>query len=101
MINRPTLFETKQQFKRAPIYYAGVIAFALFPLILAVLSSFISELRGCQVNEAGTGNCGLSLDVMFTAGWFALLTIPLGIIAFIALSIIMIHDYLYHYGKAN
>jgi len=101
MFNRPTLFDTKEQFRRAPLYFLGVIVFAFFPIIVAMLATFISKLTDCQVNEAGTGTCGYALDLMVTSGWFALLTVPLGLVAFITLTIVTIHDYIFHHVKGN
>lgn len=61
--------------------------FTFGPLLSAFLASWIAELNGCQVNEGGAYPClvagrdiGGTLAFLFTLGWLALITIPVGLL---------------------
>lgn len=68
--------------------YLLIIVLACSPIIMVVIAGFLGKCLDCNINEAGTDNCvvlgiplGMILNPMMAAGWFALLTIPMGIVA--------------------
>ncbi len=70
--------------------YLLIIVVAISPVILVAVAGFLGECLDCNINEAGTDSCvvlgiplGMILNPMMVAGWFALLTIPIGIIALV------------------
>ena len=68
----------------------GLIALiTLAPVLSVVLASVIARWGGCAVDEGGSHPCmvggkdwGEALYTMFVLGWFMLLTIPVGALAF-------------------
>ncbi len=59
-------------------------ALALLPLLGIFVTALLAWATGCEVSESGAAPCivfdtdiGGLLSAMLTAGWFALLTIPL------------------------
>jgi hypothetical protein len=68
----------------------GLIALiALAPVLSVVLSSVLAHWGGCAVDEGGSHPCmiggkdwGEALYTMFVLGWFMLLTLPAGALAF-------------------
>jgi hypothetical protein len=66
----------------------GILAFALFPVAFPLLASAIASARGCTLSGAGPEPCLIggadwsgALSAMFTMHWFALMTLPAGVIA--------------------
>ena len=71
--------------------YILLALFTAAPLISAVIAERVALAHGSKVDEAGSHPCfvhgidiGVPLSIMFTAGWFAMLTIPIGCIATLA-----------------
>ena len=77
-----------------PFVYFGIVLLACSPVIIAMSAGFFGSCLGCNINEARTDNCillgipfGSALNIMGAFFWFALITIPVGIIAIIAWTI--------------
>jgi hypothetical protein len=64
----------------------GIVLFMFLPIIIAFSYQFIMSLKGITVHE---GNSGI-----FSLLWYSLITIPIGLIAFLILGIgILINKY--------
>lgn len=64
--------------------HLAVILFAALPIISVLLASLGSSIVGCEnLNEGSEPDClgGGLWYTMFVMGWFALVTIPLGVAA--------------------
>ncbi|MBN2647266.1 MAG: hypothetical protein JXR44_05730 [Thiotrichales bacterium] len=62
--------------------------FAFFPVFIAMMASFIAQIYGCDLHEGGVSICriaghdwGPMLYQALVAGWLALMTLPIGILA--------------------
>jgi hypothetical protein len=62
---------------------AAIILIGLLPLLLAIASSLIADMAGCQLDEGGSHACrimgrevGDLLQFFFVMGWLGLITIP-------------------------
>jgi threonine/homoserine efflux transporter RhtA len=94
-VRRPLGKERPRFGQRHPVlaYFAtltAIAAFALFPLICALISLSIADAAGCRVDEAGSYPCiifgtdiGESLGFLFVFGWLGMATIPLGLACFL------------------
>jgi hypothetical protein len=74
--------------------YILLALFTAAPIISVLAAEGIAAAYGSKVDEAGSHPCfirgvdvGTILSVMFTAGWFALITIPVGCIAILVYTI--------------
>lgn len=63
---------------------AGIV-FAFLPVLGVLLASGVATLGGCDLNEGSVNACvvlgmdmGGTLYVLFVMGWYALVTLPLG-----------------------
>ena len=81
------------------IAYLVIVLFAAAPILSVVIASGIAHAYGARLDEAGSHPCvvhgvdigGLLYD-MFVAGWFMLLTIPLGLLSILALTIMVLKE---------
>lgn len=76
---------------------ALILLFAFAPIISVLLASAIASSAGCDLNEAVATSCivmgwemGPSLTSMFVAGWYMLLTLPVGLVAFGAWVLVLV-----------
>ena len=74
--------------------YLLLALFTAAPLISAFTAEYVAKAYGSKVDEAGSHPCYIHgvdvrevLSIMFTAGWFAMLTIPIGCIAILVYTI--------------
>lgn len=91
----------KKIFKRSQIPILLIIislVIGLAPLASVLLASFIAEIGNCTLNEATVNSCKIGnfelgglLSQMFIAGWFMLLSLPLGLVGLI-LGIILLSN---------
>ena len=70
--------------------YLSIFFFGIFPILISVISGFIGNCLGCNINEAGTDNCirfgipfGKILNPLAVVGWFFLITLPIAGILFL------------------
>ena len=90
--------------KRFPwfVYWIGLVLIglvALAPLACVVVCSLIANAAGCQVDEGSVHPCvingrdyGELLYTLGMMGWFMLITLPAGALAFIIwLIVLMVH----------
>ena len=82
--------------KRIALAYLGVALFAIAPLLVAITSSAIAHALGCQVDEGSEHACmilgldwGSVFNVLFVSGWFTILTLPLGAVLLVGLTIFL------------
>ena|ERR1017187_4597701 len=76
-----------------------ILAIALAPVGSVILSSWIANAHGCQLDEGGTHPCviggtdyGTTLNTMFVLGWLMLLTLPVGALgALVWVLVLVIH----------
>jgi hypothetical protein len=66
-----------------------IVLIALAPVLSVVVSSAIANAAGCALDEGGSHPCVIggkdwseALYTMFVLGWFMLLTLPAGALAF-------------------
>jgi len=78
----------------ATIGYIVIILFTTSPILSVVLAATIADSHGCTLNEGSVNPCiiggvdyGGLLYNMGVLGWFAMVSIPLGIAGFIVLTI--------------
>ena len=83
--------------KRIALAYLGVVLFAFAPIIVAIVSGSVAHAFGCQVDEGSVHPCvifgfdwGSIFNFLGVSGWFFLLTVPLGGILFIGLTIFLV-----------
>lgn len=83
--------------KRAVVAYVGVVLFALAPILVAIGSGSVAHALGCQVDEGSVHPCvvaGMNWGPLFydlgVLGWLFLVTLPLGGILFVALTIFLL-----------
>jgi hypothetical protein len=69
----------------------AIILTAVLPVALAFAASAIASMNGCTLSGAGPEPCliggadfGEALSILFTMHWFALLTLPAGVLALVA-----------------
>lgn len=74
-----------------PLGFVLIGMLSLSPILVSLFAGFIGECLRCNINEAGTDDCirfgipfGSILNPLCVMGWFFLITIPLGIMAFVA-----------------
>ena len=79
--------ERNIDFINIPVGYILISLFAASPVIIAMLADWTGELIGCNINEGATDSCvvfgipiGTILSMFFIMGWFALITIPGGLL---------------------
>ena len=96
---KPLLFATKKQLKFIPFAYLAVLVFAICPFLSAWLASAIGDGMGCNINQGGTDACvrigvpfGVALNSMVAGVWLFFLTIPVGAILLIILTIVTINN---------
>ena len=82
----------------ATIGYIVIILFTTSPILSVVLAATIADSHGCTLNEGSVNPCiiggvdyGGLLYNMGVLGWFAMVSIPLGIAGFIVLTIKVRH----------
>lgn len=75
--------------------YFCIALIAVAPLLSVLLSSAIAAATGSRLDEAGVHPCivlgvdlGPLLNFMFVCGWFMLLTIPVGLLAMLAFTVL-------------
>ena len=76
---------------KKPVYLVIFsVIFAVLPIISIAIAYGIASLNDCRVNEAGANPCmvfgmnvGDALYSMNVLGWFALFTIPIGVVGLI------------------
>lgn len=85
-----TLIKSKKIYYM-PLGFVLIGMLSLSPILVSLFAGFIGECLGCNINEAGTDDCirfgipfGSILNPLYVMGWFMLITIPLGIVAFFA-----------------
>lgn len=74
--------------------YILLVLFTAAPLLSAFIAEYVAKTHGSRVDEAGSHPCyihgmdvGSILNIMFTVGWFAMITVPAGCIALLAYTI--------------
>ena len=72
-----------------------IVAICSLPIVGAVWAAWFANRHGCSLNEAGSHPCivngtdwGQTLAGVFVSGWFAIVTIPIGLAA-LAIIIVM------------
>ncbi len=60
-------------FLKILVGYVIIIIFALFPILISAVGEYIGKFMGYELNEANS--------MIVTMGWFAILTIPIGVAA--------------------
>ena len=85
---------------RILMVYAIIILLASIPLISVGVAMFISDSSGCTLNEGSIHPCqfygyeiGGFLYSMFVFGWLSIVTIPLGLVLLLGLTIFSIINY--------
>jgi hypothetical protein len=80
--------------KRIALVYAGIVFLALAPLLVTFIAGSTAHAFGCQVDEAPDHACrilGLDLGSFLSSlailGWLAIVTIPVGAILLLSVSI--------------
>lgn len=84
------------------VIYAIVAIFSFSPLLSVMLASVIGHALGCgNLGEGMAADCpgGSVLQVLFTLGWFGLITFPFGI--FLAFLIIIANILWYFTHKSG
>ncbi|MCE2754287.1 MAG: hypothetical protein LW720_20710 [Pirellula sp.] len=83
--------------KNIIIAYVIIILYTIAPILSVMIASSIAQATGSQLDEGGAHPCivfgfdiGGTLAIMFVMGWFALVTIPTGILSLIGLSVALI-----------
>ncbi|MEE9426989.1 MAG: hypothetical protein V3V25_02470 [Paracoccaceae bacterium] len=84
--------------KRFGYILLGIIVFVCtLPFLGIVWSSWFAEKHGCTLNEANYHPCivngtdwGHTLGAAFISGWFALITIPVGLGALLVIAIMLL-----------
>ena len=83
--------------KRVVVAYVGVVLFAVAPILVAIGSGSVAHAFGCQVDEGSVHPCfvaGLNLGPLFydlgVLGWLFLVTLPLGAILIVTLTIFLV-----------
>ena len=76
-----------------------VILVSLLPLGFALGAAWLAEAHGCDLHEGFVNPCviagadrGEALYTVFVSGWFALLTLPLGLGALVTLLLLLAVD---------
>ncbi|HEV2041788.1 MAG TPA: hypothetical protein VGT81_17410 [Casimicrobiaceae bacterium] len=76
--------------------YLGIVLFAIAPLLVAITAGAIAHALGCQVDEGSEHACmilgldwGSVFNVLFVSGWFTILTLPLGAVVLVGLTIFL------------
>ena len=79
--------------KRRLIVYTVLVLYTVGPILPMVLASAVASRYGCLLDESGVSPCvvagrdlGGILSFMFVSAWFALLTLPSGVLALIGYS---------------
>lgn len=82
--------------KRKFLACLAIALLAIAPLLIAFLSFTIAKVLGCPVDEASSHPCmvfGLDLGsafyVLAVLGWFSIVTVPLGAIVLVGLTIFL------------
>ena len=77
----------------------GMIVYTMAPVISVLASMHVAKALGCPLDEANIYPCncmgieiGGLLTVMFVAGWFALITIPTGVLGIVGYATALILD---------
>jgi hypothetical protein len=99
---KPQLFDTKRKLKWIPYSYLFVIFVTVSPLLFAWLAGIIGDSMGCNINEGGTDECvrigihfGWILNQMVAGVWSLLLSVPIGLIIVVILTIVAVNDWNY------
>ena len=78
------------------LVYFGIVLFAIAPIVVTFISGFTAHAFGCQVDEASDHACmilgldwGSVFNVLFVSGWFTILTLPLGAVLLVGLTIFL------------
>lgn len=82
--------------KRNILAYLGIVLFAIAPLLVTTISFSMAHVLGCPVDEASNHPCiifgfdwGSVFYVLVVFGWFTIVTVPLGAIALVGLTIFL------------
>jgi hypothetical protein len=82
--------------KRIALAYLGIVLLAIAPLLVAIASGAAAHALGCQVDEGSEHACmilgldwGSFFNVLFVTGWLTILTLPLGAILLVGLTIFL------------
>jgi hypothetical protein len=74
--------------------YGTILTFTVSPFISVIAASAIASAAGAELHESHPNPCvvwgvdiGPALYRMFVAGWFCLVTFPLGALAFIVFTL--------------
>jgi hypothetical protein len=80
--------------KRNLIAYVGIALFAIAPVLVTIVAFSMAHVLGCPLDEATEHPCiilgldlGSALYVVAVFGWFSIVTVPLGAIALVGLTI--------------
>jgi hypothetical protein len=73
--------------RRIAIVYAGLVLFAVAPILIALTSTVAAYAAGCTLDEASVHPCivlgldwGSALYFFLVSGWLAIATLPTGAI---------------------
>jgi hypothetical protein len=76
---------------------AAILLFAFAPVASVLISATIATQAGCDLDEGSVHSCmvmgrdiGETLYALFVAGWFGLITLPIGALAFLAWAVALI-----------
>jgi Na+/H+ antiporter NhaD/arsenite permease-like protein len=82
--------------KRNILAYLGIVLFAIAPLLVTTISFSMAHVLGCPIDEASNQPCiifgldwGSVFYVLVVFGWFTIVTVPLGAIALVGLTIFL------------
>ena len=80
--------------KRIALVYVGIVLLPIAPLLVTFMAGSTAHAFGCQVDEASDHAClilGLDLGSLLSSlailGWLAIVTIPVGAILLLSVSI--------------
>ncbi len=76
---------------------AAILVFAFAPVASVLVSATVASQAGCDLDEGSVHPClimgrdiGDTLYAFFVAGWFGLVTLPIGAVAFLAWGVALI-----------
>lgn len=83
--------------KKIILIYCLIVLYSVAPILCVIISSGIALATGSQLDESGSHPCiicgvdvGGILVTMFVCGWFSLVTIPTGLLAMLAFTVVWI-----------
>ena len=82
--------------KRIALACLGIALFAIAPLLVAIASSAAARALGCRVDEGSEHACmilgldwGSVFNALFALGGFTILSLPLGAVLLVGLTILL------------